>query len=239
VTHVPFLLLHMVKESIFTLKLNDIPEETVVGVFDYAQKDTVKGFYEKFQIGNSKKDFTIPSTWSKPWISVRSKKYQLLNKYRYMSLENVTEVKIDGGMYFLDSSREEDEETLNQKAVESLIYGPSSLTGRQKFYVVVVATESHFEYLTYNMLVTSGHMLKPKFDDLKEQKARIQKAFSKENTKFFAEHIELKPDNIIPLEKTVWTEIEKIKDIFEKICKLRNDIVHGWSLPNPKADAEE
>jgi hypothetical protein len=81
------------------------------------------------------------------------------------------EVLITGGDYYLDAIREIANEEHNQKSVKELIttiYSNDVLSGRQKFYVSLLALQSHFEQLMYGMLVLSGHMSKTKFNDEKD-----------------------------------------------------------------------
>jgi hypothetical protein len=237
-TRDPIVLGHMVKDRKFVLKFYNIPESTVVAVFDHANKESVAGFRDKFDLGSTSKEYTIPLAWENPWIAIRTKIYYLIKPYSYMSIAGLNNLLIDGGMYYLDISHEDEAETINQQTVESLVYKPTGLSGRERFYVALIALQSHFEYLIYMMLVTSGYTSKTKYKDLKVQCKRIPVAFSKNNNHFFTDNIPLKPGVIYSQKSVDWSEIAKIEDMFKIICRLRNHVVHGWSLPKNKADRQ-
>ena len=158
------------------------------------------------------------------------KKYRL-EKDGFVIPTWLNKIEINGWMFYLDVCWiDPTSEELNLENIEKLIYvSGQELSEKQKFFISIISLESYFEYIIYVMLVVSRNISKSKYDDLSTACSRSKEAFEN-NTAFFQTEISVHPWLNIPVKNIEDGEKERILWIFDKIRKLRNDIIHAWSF---------
>lgn len=135
----------------------------------------------------------MPVAWVNPYWVLHCRDYYLPVGRGRIGDPGV-ELMFSGGDDYLDVSLDLSPEERNRNSVELLIHkllGSDDLDGRQKFYVALVSLQSHLEFLTHGMLVLSEHLTEVEYRKLWAAKARIDAAFSDENTSFFSTEIEI------------------------------------------------
>ena len=216
-------------------RFKNIPCPSTFGIFDEADRTTVQTW--EINPGDSELAVDIPSTWQSPYRVIRAMRYFIPNSMEPIE-RSTKEVLITGGDYYLDAIREIANEEHNQKSVKELIttiYSNDALSGRQKFYVSLLALQSHFEQLTYGMLVLSGHMSKTKFDDKKAEHL-IKEAFAERNTFLQSGKIEICVGKSVLCERVTDKARGDLVNIFQEIRWLRNRVAHRWGYQDIGCD---
>ena len=221
--------------STVLFRFKDIPDASTFGIFNEIDRTTVQTW--EVNSGDSELSVDIPTTWQSPYRVIRAMRYFIPNG-RAPIEPSVTEILITGGDYYIDIDREIPNEEHNQKSVKVLIttiYSNNALSGRQKFYVSLLALQSYFEQLTYGMLVLSGHMSKTKFNNGKAEHL-IKEAFSEGNTFLQAGRITICPGKE-PFHEGLPDESRQVlENIFHEIRKLRNRVAHRWGYQDVGCD---
>ncbi len=224
------ILIARVKKIDMKIVFDNIPEASRFTVFDLANKDAAASW--EIPIGDLEIEYEIPAEWSTPYYSLRSSTYYIPNEYNSLS---GPEISFSGDDYYLDISRENSIEELNQESVESLITGVQNndkLDFRQKFYISLVSLQSYFEYLTYGIIVLSGFKTEADFGALRTANNRINSGFSNGNTDFFSDQIHLCPGKENLGRLITDEERDRLRKIFHMIRDMRNAVVHAWSYNN-------
>ena len=216
------------KARMIKISFKDIPRSTKIVIFDNEDKSLSKVW--EIDQGDKEIEFDLPDSWSDPYRNILTTGYFIPDSYAPIS-NNENTFSICGSDYYADIDRRVQNEEQNKKSIEQLIhsiFANDSLSGRQKFFISLIALQSHFEYLIYGMLVLSGHISKTKFDNLSTQAARIPVAFSSHNTDFFSNQIEICPGKNNLGSEIQQTNRDNIEMIFEEVRKVRNKVVHRW-----------
>ena len=208
---------------------SDIPEPTRFALFDRTDPRSTKHDWE-LASGDGEVVFDLPSDWREPFYSLRGRRY-FIPKYRGPISPGDEELLFSGADCYVDIDRERALEEVNRAVVEELTHklvAQDVLSGRQKFYVSLVALQSHFEYLVHGMLVLSGHVSKGEFRKLKDHERQTEKAFHPDNTDFFSTTIRICPGKEGLGQHIDETQRRQMKTALDKIRTLRNRVVHGW-----------
>lgn len=208
-------------------RFKNIPCPSTFGIFDEADRTTIQTW--EINPGDSEITVDILPTWQSPYRVIRATRYFIPNSREPIE-RSAKKVLITGNDYHINVNRETANEEHNQKSVKELIttiYSNDALSGRQKFYVSLLALQSHFEQLTYGMLVLSGHMSKTKFNNGKAEHL-IKEAFAEKNTFLQSGEIEICPGKSVFRERVTDKTRGDLDNIFQEIRKLRNIVAHRW-----------
>lgn len=234
---VAFLLyrLGMGKPIRMKVQFENIPCEIKFAIFDDKEKSKIW----TIEPGDTEFEYELSAGMKAPFRVIASP-----NGWRVLEgkvpIQNPTRnILITGADFYLDIDRQPVNEEQNQKNIEDLIvsiHRIDSLSGRKKFFVALVSLQSHFEFLVYGMLVLSGHLDKSKFTKLHTHKERTSEAFSKNNTAFFSNQIEIIPGKSIKMATIADETRRQIEVIFNEIRTLRNGVVHKWGYKDVGRD---
>ena len=211
-------------------RFDSLPAEIGFSVFDYDNKQSRDGCSHRLAAGDHEFDFEIPSSWTAPHYSLAAFEYFVPDSYGPLDRSKV-EFSRTGADFYLDVTREETREESNRRSVESIITATISsndLDGRQKFYVALMALNSHFEFLVHTMLVVSGHISRRQFNRLGTHEHRINAALDASNTSFFANQFQLCPGKLIEPGDVDNVTLDQCRDIMQAVRKKRNEVAHGW-----------
>jgi len=211
-------------------EFRNIPKESKFAVFDKDSTENRKKFWV-IPPGDEDVEWELED-WENPHYVLRCKGYWIPGGFVPLDATS-SPIVLSGKQYYIDITRERIAEELNQESIESLIHsihGSAGINGRQLFFVALVALQSYFEYLVHGMLVLSGHMHKPHFERLRTHNKRLSKAFSKRNSSFFSDRIEICPgkDGLGSLISD--PDRAELRRIFDTVRIMRNKVVHAWSF---------
>ncbi len=211
-------------------KFSNIPEKTAISIFDKANNGSADSISRQIEAGDFELDFEIPATWEDPYIALAPFLYYVPNSYQSLD-RKFSEFLLSGDNYYLDITRDPTRKEENRESVEQILIkiGQSEdLSGRQKFYVSLMALNSHFEFLTHSILVVSGYKTQRKFKDLGKHENRINSALDAANTKFFGLTLDICPGKSIEPGEVKPDVMLNCNKIMQNVRKLRNDVAHGW-----------
>ena len=209
----------------------NIPVEVRWALFDDADRTVTKSGLAAS--GDSVVEVDVPNEFAKPFVNVRCAGGYVIRPDQRRALIGPSEtIEVDGSMFYLDDRMAESYE-LNHEATKSLITA-RHLSGRARFFAALVALETHLEYLTFAMLVLSGHLSMRKFKDLKTQKRRIAAAFDPSNTAFFDDPVSMPGNRTIEMGAISIANRDLMRVIFDEVRTLRNNVVHAWTYRHPE-----
>ena len=209
-----------------------LPVEVTWCVFD--EEAPEKRQVGKAQPGDSVIQVTVPSSYGEPFVSVRCADGYTIRPDQRRALSDVTEtVEVDGSIFYLDVDRTKHPYELNHEATKKLVTGAAGLTGRGRFFTALVALETHLEYLTFAMLVLSGHRSNSQFKGLNKQQNRAIEAFDSSNSAFFGDPVLMPGDRELTIGEIPGDSLRRMQVIFDEVRKLRNKVVHEWTYKHP------